>query len=309
MFCTIYILAAEDRFKKLYDIDNEHLLEILGAINFCVDLLKRDGEYQIPREDKEHVEWILKEYTSTQMKHTRKGEFGEVKIEYMYRLLDGFDKMLQHLGVDAETINAQQQIMNMRTDYHISVRMWNIQCELMRMCHDVNAYMKVPTFNLTYDNKIDYLEQAMNITEKYADSIRQAFTKILEKRKAEIKENSIPITFDEMGFSGRSIKIIEVLHENEEYMKIKEELEELKKEKGFLKKYEKERCKKEERLMEIFREESSKFPVEIQNMTKIEKIMCLSEGAFSIYYESNEQQAYVVFDADISSWENYFVKE
>lgn len=299
--------SPEDRLKKLYDTDNEHLLEVLNAVNFCVDLLKEDGEYRIPGEDGELIEWILQDYTSPEMKHIRKGEFGQVDIEYTYRLLDGLDKMLRHLGVDAETIMAQQQVMNTKTGFHISVRMWNIQYELMRMLHDMTAYMKMPTFNLTYNNRVDYLDQAMDITEEYVKEVREAFTKIWKERKAYVEAHSIPITLEEMEFSRRSIEIINVLHENEEYMTIRRQLSEMKTDKGFLKKYVKERRKKEKRLVEIFREESSKFPIDVQSMTKIEKIMCLAEGSFSIHYEGGAQQAYVTFDVDTSNWDDYML--
>ena len=46
----------EERLKKLYDTDNEHLLEILNAVHFYPELLKEDGEYRIPREDGELIE-------------------------------------------------------------------------------------------------------------------------------------------------------------------------------------------------------------------------------------------------------------
>lgn len=299
--------SPEDRLKKLYDTDNEHILEVLNAVNFDVELLKEEGEYRIPREDGKLIEWILQDYTSPQMKHIRKGEFGQAGIEYTYRLLDGLDKMLRHLGFDAETIMAQQQIMNIKTDYHISVRMWNIQYALMRMLHDMTAYMKMPTFNLTYSNRVDYLDQAMAITEGYVSEVREAFTKIWKERKEYVEAHAIPITLEEMEFSGRSIEIINLLHENEEYMTIRKQLSEMKTDKGFLKKYEKERRNKEKRLVEIFREESSKFPIDVQSMTKIEKIMCLADGAFSIHYESGAKQAYVTFDVDASNWDDYMM--
>ena len=73
----------EERLKKLYDTDNEHLLEILNAVHFYPELLKKDGEYNIPKEDGELIEWILKKYTSPDMKLIRKGEFAKVKRGYL----------------------------------------------------------------------------------------------------------------------------------------------------------------------------------------------------------------------------------
>lgn len=297
----------EERLKKLYDTDNEHLLEILNAVHFYPELLKKDGEYNIPKEDEELIEWILKKYTSPDMKLIRKGEFAKADIGVVYKLLDGLNKILQHLEVDEETIMAQQQIMNQKTNYHITVRMWNMQYNFMRLMHDITYYMQMPTFNLTYDNKVEYLDRAMEITEEYVKTVRQAFTDIWKERARYVKQNAIPITLEEMQFSERSIDIINILYKNDEYVKIKERLKKLKGDKGFIKKYEKEKSRLESRLIEIFREEVKQFPIDVDKMTKIEKIMCLSDGAFQVHYDGTEKQAYVTFDVETTGWNKYYI--
>ena len=297
----------EERLKKLYDTDNEHLLEILNVVHFYPELLKEDGEYRIPREDGELIEWILKEYTSPDMKLIRKGEFAKADIGVVYKLLDGLNKILQHLEVDEETIMAQQQIMNQKTDYHIAVRMWNMQYDFMRLMHDMTYYMQMPTFNLTYDNKVEFLDRAMEKTEEYVKEVRQAFTDIWKEREQYVKQNSIPITLEEMEFSQRSIDIINTLYKNDEYVKIKDRLKELRDDKGFIKKYEKEKSRLESRIIEIFREEAKQFPIDVDKMTKIEKIMCLSDGAFQIHYDGTEKQAYVTFDVETTGWDKYYI--
>lgn len=297
----------EERLKKLYDTDNEHLLEILNAVHFYPELLKEEGEYRIPREDGELIEWILKEYTSPDMKLIRKGEFAKADIGVVYKLLDGLNKILQHLEVDEETIMVQQQIMNQKTDYHIEVRMWNMQYDFMRLMHDMTYYMQMPTFNLTYDNKVEFLDRAMEKTEEYVKEVRQAFTDIWKEREQYVKQNSIPITLEEMEFSQRSIDIINTLYKNDEYVKIKDRLKELRDDKGFIKKYEKEKSRLESRIIEIFREEAKQFPIDVDKMTKIEKIMCLSDGAFQIHYDGTEKQAYVTFDVETTGWDKYYI--
>lgn len=297
----------EERLKKLYDTDNEHLLEILNAVHFYPELLKEDGEYRIPREDGELIEWILKEYTSPDMKLIRKGEFAKADIGVVYKLLDGLNKILQHLEIDEETIMAQQQIMNQKTDYHIAVRMWNMQYDFMRLMHDMTYYMQMPTFNLTYNNKVDFLDRAVEITEEYVKEVRQEFTDIWKEREQYVKQNAIPITLEEMEFSQRSIDIINILYKNDEYVKIKSQLKELREDKGFIKKYEKEKSRLESRLIEIFREEAKQFPIDVDKMTKIEKIMCLSDGAFLVHYDGAEKQAYVTFDVETTGWDKYYI--
>lgn len=241
------------------------------------------------------------------MKLIRKGEFAKADIGVVYKLLDGLNKILQHLEVDEETIMAQQQIMNQKTNYHITVRMWNMQYNFMRLMHDMTYYMQTPTFNLTYDNKVEYLDRAMEITEEYVKTVRQAFTDIWKERVQHVKQDAIPITLEEMQFSGRSIDIINILYKNDEYVKIKEQLKKLKGDKGFIKKYEKEKSRLESRLIEIFREEVKQFPIDVDKMTKIEKIMCLSDGAFQVHYDGTEKQAYVTFDVETTGWDKYYI--
>ena len=73
------------------------------------------------------------------------------------------------------------------------------------------------------------------------------------------------------------------------------------------KKYEKEKSRLESRLIEIFREEVKQFPIDVDKMTKIEKIMCLSDGAFQVHYDGTEKQAYVTFDVETTGWDKYYI--
>ena len=60
-------------------------------------------------------------------------------------------------------------------------------------------------------------------------------------------------------------------------------------------------------LVEILNEESSKFPIEVDKMTKIEKIMCLADNGFTVQLESGTNGGYVTFDVDNSDWERFFM--
>lgn len=295
--------GSEDRFKKLYDHDNEHLREVLEAVNFSVELLKLDGEYHIPQEDGEFIQWILEHYTDADMKLIRKGEFVKADLGFLFTLINGLDTVMKHLEIDEEIRGLQIEYMHKKTDYHIQVRIWNTQVELYNMFHDVTQYMKNPMFNLTHENRIEYLDEVSELTTAYASAVRQAFTDIWKKREEEIKSHSFPITLEEMEFSERSRQISAELAENEEYIKIRKELREMKHQKGFLSKYEKERKQKEKRLLEIFREVAGKYPIDVDKMTKIERIMCLADSSFIIHYSSESKEWYVTFDVDESTWD------
>lgn len=294
---------TEDRFKKLYDNDNARLLEVLSALNFCVDLIKEDGEYHIPQEDGEFIQWILEHYTDADMKLIRKGEYIKADLQYVFFIITGLDNMMKHLEVDEDIHDLQMEYIHKKTDYYVQVRIWNTQVELYRMFNDVANYMKQPTFNLTYENRIEYLDTVNDLTEAYVRSVREAFSDVWKRRKAEVRSHSFPITLEELAFSERSIQISNELSENEEYVSLRRELREMKRNKGFLNKYEKERDKKEKRLLEIFREVASKYPIEVDKMTKIERIMCLAESTFLTQYDSETKEWTITFDVDDTAWE------
>lgn len=293
--------GSEDRFKKLYDHDNEHLREVLEAVNFSVELLKQDGEYHIPQEDGEFIQWILEHYTDADMKLIRKGEFVKADLGFLFTLINGLDNVMKHLEIDEEIRGLQIEYMHKKTDYHIQVRIWNTQVELYNMFNDVTQYMKHPMFNLTHENRIEYLDEVSELTKAYAQSVRQAFTDIWKKRQAYVEANAMPITLEEMDFSERAKAIGKELASNEEFVNLQNQLNELKKEKGFLTKRNKEKRKIEERLETIFHETAQKYPIDVEKLTKIERIMCLADSGFQVHYDTDKQQGYITFDVDYSN--------
>lgn len=290
---------SEERFKKLYDNDNAHLLEILDAVNFCAELLKVDGEYHIPQEDGEFIQWILEKYTDPQMKLIRKREFVKADIGFTYKLINGLNEIMEHLEIDDLIRQAQTELIDNKTDYHIQVRLWNIQVEIYNLFQDVVNYMKQPCFNLTHENRIAYLDGVKDITDEYTNTVRQLFTDTWKAREAYVEANSIPITLEEMEFSERAIAIGNKLASNEEFVRLQNQLNEIKS-KGFLKNYNKERNCIVERLQQIFKETASEYPIDVDKMTKIEKIMCLAESGFQIHFDGIKKQGYVTFDVGYS---------
>ena len=294
-----------DRFKKLYDHDSEHLREVLTAVNFFPDLLKENGEYKIPIEDGEFIQWILDNYTSDDMKHIRKGEYHRVDINFMFTLVNGLDTLLKHLDVEQEIRDVSHILVNQKTKYDEKVRLFNIQAEYMRLLHDITMLFEVPTFDLTYDDRMECLAQIDTLTEKYTDDARKIYSDVVKKREEIIRKNSYPITLEEIAFSDRKIQINNELYANEEFCMLQSELNEMKRNKGFLKHYEKERILRERRITEIFKEIASKYPIDVDNMTKLERIMVLAEDSFRIHIDGATKEAYVYFDTDVSWFDEH----
>ena len=179
-----------ERFKKLYDHDSEHLREVLIAVSFYPELLKENGEYKIPIEDGEFIQWILENYTSEDMKHIRKGEFSRVDINFMFTLVSGLDTLLKHLDVDKDIRDSSHLMVNQKTKYDEKVRLFNIQAEYMRLIHDIVGIFEIPTFQLTYEDRMVILEEIDALTKKYVHEARKTYSDVMKKREEIIKRNA-----------------------------------------------------------------------------------------------------------------------
>ena len=67
-------MESEKRLEELYEKDRRYLLEIFSSVDFCTDLLKKDGEYRIPCKDGEFIEWLIENYTNPDMRKIRGSE-------------------------------------------------------------------------------------------------------------------------------------------------------------------------------------------------------------------------------------------
>lgn len=305
-----YITNKDDagyhaKFKEMYDRDNSRLKEVMLSVNFYPELLKEGGEYKFPREDGEFIQWILENYTSEDMKYLRKGNFDRVDIGFLFKIISGFDKILKHLNVDENVREVTHQLVNRVTRYNERVLMFNIQVEQMKLIRDMSEVFTIPAFGLNYNDKMECLEKINALTGKYTADAVKIYTDIIKRRVDECKKNSYPITAEEMAFSERRNHINEELRANEEFRSLQEQLNELKHNNKFNVQNEKERIKIVKRISEIKLDILKHHPLdntEIEKMTKLEKIMLLTDEPLRIFNDSETGKWYVDFGEDVSWW-------
>ncbi len=294
----------KEELKKKYDYCSDKLREVLIAVHFDPDLLKENGEYKIPRQDGEFIQWILEHYTNESMKQIRKGDFPKADMQFMYTFMKGLDDLLSHLDMDDNRRTASRYILRERTKYDENIRIFNIQVEFYKMLNNTANILSFPTFRLTYEDRMDCLEAIADLTKRYSDEVKSICGDIVNRRKEIIKKNSYPITLEEFTFSERFTKIHERLQGNEEFCRLQEEINALKHNHDFLNKNEKKRIKVVKRIKEIIKEVSDDYPIDVENLTTIERLMMLSDTPFVVHFSNGEGS--IEFTDDVSSFERIY---
>lgn len=285
---------AESRLEELYEKDRRYLLEIFASVDFCADLLKEEGEYRIPRKDGEFIEWLIAEFSSPDMKKIRNGRYEEADIEYLYRVITGLLQLLEDSDIDPMKFEAQIQIIMLKTNYPLIVRLYNIRGKFSQMWTNLMYYSYAPTFHMTMEQRTDYLEWMDEATEKLQLDMQNEFGRLWEETEKEIKNSCIKLTKEDMELSERTKLIIEQLHNDSEYLELRRRLNELEEKQQPLVKYEKEKRKIGKRIHEILNNVAKGYPVDAEKLSLLEKIMYATEEGFVLTHKSGEDEWYLV---------------
>lgn len=284
---------SDDVLKRKYDASNTNLIEIFSAIDFLPNLIKRDGHYCIPKEDAPFIEWLISEYTSTPMQNIRRGNFYEAGSEYLHKVISGLGKILINIGTDENKIRAQIELIQKKTDYHLMVRIDNIRNHLSQMLFNLFNYVHIPTFNLDFEEKCTYLDVVSNKLQLFDKEIQGDFSKLIKSIEKDIRENSLKLTNDDIRLSDRTKKIHEMLEENQEFIQLRKELDELDMSTGFLKKTEKKKREMISRMSEIKGEVAKSIPLNVNDLTMLEKLLYTTDTPISLTHKGGEDGWYV----------------
>ena len=283
----------EDRFATFYENDRRHLNEILDAVGFVTDLIKdENGEYQIPKDDGELFEWMIKETTSKQMKLIRNGNFYNAGPEYLYKIITGLKKVLIDAGKD-EVVVAQMDIIMERTEYNFIVRLSNIRAEMESMLNNFHNFAYNPTFHVPYAERCEYLDEVIETIKNVKRELDTAFMDKKRYHENNACENVVKLSQSDLKFSDRSLSIMEELHSNSKYMELRNQLDTLESKKQPLLSYEKKRSKIIKEITEILNVTSKDYPINIDEITILERLMYTTEDGFCITHKSGDDGWYV----------------
>lgn len=286
-------VSSETRLEDLYEKSRKYLLEIFDALDFYHELLKKDREYRIPKPDAEFIGWLLMEYKSQQMKLIRNGKYQEVEPGYLYAIIINLEKMLTDLEVDDIRFQAQMELIMRKTEYPLIVRLHNIRCEMLGSLNNLWHYTYNPVFHLSMDERCEYLGWVLERAEAFQKEVIDRFSVIWNKKEQEIKENALILSNADMRFSSRTHAIIEKLNNNQEFLKLREELKGLEETRQPLIKYKKKRTVIVGKMKEILNEVSKEYPIDIEQLTMLEKLMYTVEDGFVMTHKGGEDEWYV----------------
>ncbi len=287
-------MEAEKRLEELYEKDRRYLLEIFSSVDFCTDLLKKDGEYRIPRKDGEFIEWLIENYTNPDMRKIRNRQYGDANIEYLYKVITGLLQILKDLEIDEKILEAQINIIMIKTNYPLIVRLYNINIKFMQMWNNLLHYCYNPTFHMTLEQRSDYLDWMDSSTEILKRTMQNEFGRLAKENENDIKNNCMKLSVEDLNYSDRTHRIIDALYKNSEYVELRQRLRELNEKEQPRAKDEKEKLKIAKRLKMILNEVSKEYPIEIEKLTILEKMMYVSESGFVITHKSGDDGWYLV---------------
>ncbi len=291
-------ISPAERGEDIYEKNRKYLLEMFDALDFCHELLKKDREYAIPKPDGEFIEWLLREYTTRQMKLIRNGKYQEVEPEYLYKIIQGLEKLLKDLEIDDNTFQAQMEIIMLKTEYPLIVRLHNIRVQMLDTLNNLWNYTYIPTFHLSMGERCKYLDWVQERTKICKEEIIKEFSGIWEKKQTDIKENALKISISDIGYSPRTLAIIEELNNNQEYLNLREELHNLEEKKQPLIKYKKKQAKIVEKMKKILNDVAKDYPLNLEQVTMLEKLMYTTDEGFIMTRQSGDDGWYVIPKTD-----------
>jgi len=173
------------------------------------------------------------------------------------------------------------------------VRIDNIRNHMSQIVINLFNYVHLPTSNLDYERKSIYLDTVSNKLQLFDKEIQGDFSKLIKSIEKDIKEKSLKLSNEDMELSGRTKQIHIILEQNEEFIQLRTELDKLNLGTGFLKKTEKKKREIISRMSEIKSEIAQKIPLDIDDLSMLEKLIYTTNTPISFTHKSGEDGWYV----------------
>lgn len=171
--------------------------------------------------------------------------------------------------------------------------MWN---RLYRSLYSIENMMEITSSFLSFDEQREYWVEFANDLDNFLNKKESEYMAKERICKKEALKDAPRLTMEEYQFSIRSLSIMQELQKNEEFMKLRNEYMDMylqgnKKTASKRKENEKRKDAIIKRQYEIFRGITKEYPLNIDQMTTIEKIMAVySDKRFRLYYVKEEKQ-------------------
>ncbi len=294
--------TRENKKKSCYENVRTQLIQMLSNLDFSVELLKDDesgyankGSFVIPMEDGEFIEWIIDEFGGEFGKKIKASDFGNCDREKLKKLIEGLLLMLKHLGVDEDIIQLQRDIMEQKTMIYISYECKEMWQRMYQGFEAVTHFMEIGTSFLAYEEQKNFWSCWKDDFRKFMNEKEHEYMEAERAAKARILDKAPRFSMQDVELSERSRIVIEKLQENNEYVALRQEYENLflppkKRTASGTKATKKRKRQIIKRQYEIFDEITKQLPINVDEMSPLERYMCVCDGMFRLFYIQEEKQ-------------------
>lgn len=300
--------TRESKKKSCYESTREQLNQIFRVLDFDANLIKDSnqgfadkGSYIIPYEDGPFIEWLISKLGTEDGKALKAGNFSKCDHEVTRKLIDGLVTILKHLEVEVAIIELQKDLMEQKTMVYMSYECKQMWQKLYDSFYAVANLMEIGQSFIPYEKQREFWIQWREDFFSFLRGKESEYLSLERIYKEDILKDAPRLTMKEVEFSQRSHEIIERLEENEEYVSLRLEYENLflpskKKTAQQLKNDEKRKKQIIKRQYEILDSITSKLPMEVEKLTPIEKYMCVCNHHFSLHYVKEENSMALIVD-------------
>lgn len=286
----------QDGLENFYKQNKAKFGEIMSVLRFAPELLKEDEKveksFTIPIQDAEFVEWCILQYTERPMKAVRRGKYYVAGSEYIGKLIDGFCSMLMHLDKRETVIIIQREMMEQETDYPFMKLFENLQGELEFAISNMFKIIHSPNLYMTWEHKIGVMNEILLKAKMFNNDIQSVASYQIEKDKKDIIENAFSIPIQQ---NPERINLVYLeLYSNPEFQSLKKEYDEIEESNGFLEKKNKKRKKIVAQMNIMFQEVASRYPIVVDKLSDIEKLLLISEDRFQLKCFSGHDRIFVI---------------
>lgn len=220
-----------EKFKEIVDlvgVDSnllrQHRDEVSGEM---VDFGNSGRQFCFPETICDFCVEVIIRHTSADFKLLRKGQYGEVALEELDFLIDGFTRYLIALGYDLPTIIVEKFEMYKRLNYHIFLQLFQFNQECRNLIRDmencINSYSEI-----LYEDKVYLTRYTVEKIRKFREDIDSIDSFYKELRGEEIDnfamENSMSVSNTEAQEDiSQSALLADALEHDQEYQTLLKE--------------------------------------------------------------------------------------
>jgi len=181
--------TEEEAFQNFYKYQRKNFIKVINCMLLGEKVkLRTKRAYNFDEENTEFILFILKNFTSVNMKLLRKGNADNIDSQFLIKMIDGFINLLKSSDIDC---NKKNKIIEKIYDYY-SYNERKLRITTKELYNSIEHKLKIPNERdfITANDKIlwtNHLNQTLKVLIKIYNDI---YGEIIEYRKEEVIDNA-----------------------------------------------------------------------------------------------------------------------